>query len=94
VPRRRVLGTPAPRLAAHLGPPPQQQLFILTMSADRGVPVQFRCAAGNTNDAETHRQTWDTLRAVAGRPDFLYVADSKLCTREQMDYLDRHGGRL
>jgi transposase len=51
--------------------------------------VQFRCTAGNTNDADTHRQTWDTLRAVAGRPDFLYVADSKLCTREAMDHIDR-----
>jgi transposase len=72
----------------------KQLLFILTMSADGGVPVQFRCGDGNTNDAETHRQTWDTLRAVAGRPDFLYVADSKLCTREAMDHLARHGGRF
>lgn len=72
----------------------KQLLFILTMSADGGVPVQFRCADGNTNDAETHRQTWEALRAVAGRADFLYVADSKLCTREQMDHIDRHGGRF
>jgi transposase len=72
----------------------KQLLFILTMSADGGVPVHFRCADGNTNDAETHRQTWDTLRAVAGRADFLYVADSKLCAREAMDHLDRHGGRF
>jgi hypothetical protein len=31
---------------------------------------------------------------VAGRPNFLYVADSKLCSRENMDYIDRAGGRL
>ncbi|HEX2647270.1 MAG TPA: IS1634 family transposase, partial [Candidatus Dormibacteraeota bacterium] len=72
----------------------KQLLVILTMSADGGVPVQFRCADGNTNDAETHRQTWDTLRVVAGRPDFLYVADSKLCTREAMDHIDRQRGRF
>jgi transposase len=53
----------------------KQLLFILTVSAD-GVPVAFRCAAGNTGDSVTHIETWNTLRAVAGRADFLYVADS------------------
>ena len=95
---RRLRGRPAPWITYGYSkdhrPDLKQLLFILTMSADGGVPVQFRCADGNTNDAETHRQTWETLRAVAGRPDFLYVADSKLCTREVMDHLDRHGGRF
>jgi transposase len=72
----------------------KQLLFVLTTSADGGVPVQFRCADGNTSDATTHVETWETLRAVAGRSDFLYVADSKLCTREAMDHLDRQGGRF
>lgn len=95
---RRLRGRPVPWITYGYSkdhrPDLKQLLFILTMSADGGVPVQFRCADGNTPDAETHRQTWDTLHAVAGRPDFLYVADSKLCTREAMDHLDRHGGRF
>jgi hypothetical protein len=49
----------------------KQLLFILTTSNDGGVPVQFRCEDGNTNDVETHIKTWETLRQVAGRPDFL-----------------------
>ena len=72
----------------------KQLLFILTMSADGNVPVAFRCADGNTSDTVTHIQTWNTLKAVAGRGDFLYVADSKLCSRENMDYIDRAGGRF
>ena len=72
----------------------KQLLFSLTMSADGGVPVQFRCSDGNTNDSSTHIETWEALRAVAGRADFLYVADSKLCSRENMDYIDRRGGRF
>jgi len=72
----------------------KQLLFSLTTSADGGVPVQFRCSDGNTNDSATHIETWETLRAVAGRADFLYVADSKLCTRENMDTIDRRGGRF
>lgn len=71
----------------------KQLLFILTVAAD-GVPVAFRCADGNTSDSPTHIDTWNTLRAVAGRADFLYVADSKLCSYDNMDYIHRAGGRL
>lgn len=72
----------------------KQLLFILSTSSDGGVPVHFRCADGNTNDSVTHRDSWDALRAVAGRADFLYVADSKLCSRENLAYIDRAGGRF
>ena len=72
----------------------KQLLFILTMSADGNVPVAFRCADGNGSDSRTHIETWNTLRAVAGRADFLYVADSKLCSRGNMDHIDRAGGRF
>lgn len=72
----------------------KQLLFILTTSTDGGVPVQFRCADGNTTDDTTHIETWETLCRLAGRRDFLYVADSKLCTGEQMDYIHRHQGRF
>lgn len=72
----------------------KQLLFILTMSADGNVPVAFRCTDGNVSDSRTHIETWNTLRRVAGRADFLYVADSKLCSRENMEYIDRAGGRF
>lgn len=72
----------------------KQLLFIITTSSDGGVPVQFRCEAGNMNDSRTHEETWDALRKVAGDPGFLYVADSKLCNQEALDYIDAKGGRL
>jgi transposase len=72
----------------------KQLLFILTTDADGGVPVQFRTADGNTSDSVTHIETWNTLRTVAGRPDFLYVADSKLCSHDNLSYIDRAGGRF
>jgi transposase len=72
----------------------KQLLFILTTDADGGVPVQFRTADGNTNDSVTHIETWNTLRGVAGRSDFLYVADSKLCSFDNLDYINRAGGRF
>ena len=72
----------------------KQLLFILTMTGDAHIPVAFRCTDGNVSDSRTHIETWNTLREVAGRADFLYVADSKLCSRENMDYIDRAGGRF
>ena len=72
----------------------KQLLFILTTSADGGVPVQFRAAAGNTSDSVTHIDTWETLKTIAGRADFLYVADSKLCSYDNLDHIHRAGGRF
>jgi len=72
----------------------KQLLFILTTTDDGGVPLQFRCEDGNTNDAPTHQETWDFLCKATGRKDFLYVADSKLCNREAMDHIHYQGGRL
>jgi transposase len=71
----------------------KQLLFILSVTAE-GVPASFRCADGNTSDSVTHIETWNTLRAVAGRADFLYVADSKLCSFDNMRHIHRAGGRF
>ncbi len=72
----------------------KQLLLILTVSADGAVPLAHRLADGNLTDDQTHIATWDGLCALTGRHDFLYVADCKLCTREQMGHIDQRGGRL
>jgi transposase len=72
----------------------KQLLLILTVSADGAVPLAHRLADGNVTDDQTHIETWDGLCALVGRHDFLYVADSKLCTRDQMGHIDGHHGRF
>jgi transposase len=72
----------------------KQLLWVLTVSADGAAPVHHKVADGNTEDSTTHIETWDTLVGLAGRPDFLYVADSKPATRENMGHIDRLGGRF
>jgi len=72
----------------------KQLLFVLTVSADGAVPIHYRACAGHTEDSTTHVQTWEVLRALAGRPNFLYVADSKLCTQETLRYIDGRQGRF
>jgi len=70
----------------------KQLVWILTISADGAVPLTHRLADGNTEDSTTHVATWDELAALLGRTDFLYVADCKLATRDNMDHIaGRHG---
>jgi len=95
---RHVLGRPT--LAITFGhskdhrPDLKQLLFILTVTADGGVPLHFRAQSGNVTDDTTHRDTWNLLCELTGRRDFLYVADSKLATRENMAYLHQRQGRF
>jgi transposase len=72
----------------------KQLLYILTIARDGAVPVQFRVQSGNATDDRSHRATWDFLCKLTGRRDFLYVADCKLATAENMAYIHRHGGRF
>ena len=72
----------------------KQLLFVLTVSADGAVPVHYRALDGQTSDTATHLDTWNTLRQIVGRNDFLYVADCKLCSRESLAYLAAHQGRF
>jgi transposase len=72
----------------------KQLLYILTISDDGGVPIHFRAASGNVTDDTTHQETWELLGQIAGRRDFLYVADCKLATIGNMNYIAGNGGRF
>lgn len=70
----------------------KQLVWILTVSGDGAVPVHFKVVDGNVEDSTTHRQTWDDLRMLVGGPEIIYVADCKLCTRENLGYIDKNHG--
>jgi hypothetical protein len=72
----------------------KQLVFILTVAADGALPLAYRLADGNTSDDPTHIPTWDGLVNLLGRTDFLYVADSKLCSREAMGHIHTGRGRF
>ena len=72
----------------------KQLLWILTATADGAVPVAYRVVDGNTPDDRAHVHTWDELRCLVGRADFLYVADSKLCSGQAMDHIAADGARF
>ena len=72
----------------------KQLLYILTVSGDGAVPLYFQVASGNVVDDQTHCATWDLLCRLTGRRDFLYVADCKLASTENMAYIHQRQGRF
>jgi transposase len=56
--------------------------------------VHVRVASGNVTDDQTHQDNWELLCQIAGRCDFLYVADCKLATVANMAYIADKGGRF
>ena len=58
----------------------KQLALIFTVTGDGTVPVHYSVADGNTVDSAAHIETWESIRKLTGRGDFMYVADSKLCT--------------
>ena len=72
----------------------KQLLYILTVSDDGGVPLYFQTSSGNTVDDTTHQATWRVLAELVGRPDFVYVADCKLATTDNLNYIAARGGRF
>src|SRR3954468_16297722 len=72
----------------------RQLLYSITITADGAVPVHCKIYDGNTTDDQVHRDTWAFLRQIIGHSDFLYVADSNLCTRDNMSYIADRQGRF
>jgi transposase len=72
----------------------KQLLYILTVTSDGNVPVYFASESGNTVDDGTHIGTWDLLSELIGNVNFLYVADCKLASSENLRHIAQRGGRF
>ena len=70
----------------------KQLVFNLSITADGAVPVHHNCYPGNRTDDTIHIETWNTLRSIHGDSNFLYIADSKLCTDKQLNYIKTNEG--
>jgi Domain of unknown function (DUF4277) len=72
----------------------KQLLYILTVARDGAVPLYFQVQSGNVVDDKTPIATWDLLCRLTERRNFLYVADCKLASAENMAYIHQHQGRF
>ena len=75
-------------------PDMKQLVYGITISSDGAVPIHCKTYDGNTSDDQVHTETWDFLRTIVASADFLYVADSKLCSRENMSHIASRKGRF
>jgi len=72
----------------------KQLVFGLNVTADGAVPISHEIYSGNRTDDTIHRNNVDRLRQILGREDFIYVADSKLCTRKNLRHVANYGGKF
>ncbi len=72
----------------------KQLVFGLNATADGAVPISHELHSGNRTDDTIHRNNVDRLRQILGREDFIYVADSKLCTRKNLRHVASYGGKF
>lgn len=72
----------------------KQLVFGLNVTGDGAVPISHDIYSGNRTDDTIHRSNVDRLREILGRTDFIYVADSKVCTRENLAHIGKYGGKF
>lgn len=70
----------------------KQIVFGLNITADGHVPLSYKLFDGNTTDDVTHIPNWNGLRALLGKEDFIYVADCKLCSQDNLNHIAQQGG--
>ena len=73
--------------------PDLKQLVLgLSVTADGAVPLVHQVYAGNQTDDRLHGENHQRLRRLLQRADFIYVADCKLATEENLRRLAASGG--
>jgi transposase len=72
----------------------KQLVYSLCVTRDGAVPVHFKTYDGNRTDDTIQWETWLSLRTLLRRPDFIYVADSKLCVEGTLRKIDQEHGRF
>ncbi|MCJ7538522.1 MAG: IS1634 family transposase, partial [Desulfobacterales bacterium] len=70
----------------------KQVVFGLNITADGYVPLSYKLFDGNIPDDVTHIPNWNALRALLEKEDFIYVADCKLCSQNNLAHITGNGG--
>jgi transposase len=75
--------------------PDLKQLVLgMNVTADGAVPISHRIYDGNQTDDRLHPANHQALQRLLGRADFIYVADCKLATKENLQKLSAWHGRF
>ena len=73
--------------------PDLKQLVLgMSVTADGSVPLMHRIYSGHQSDDKVHLRNHERLRKLLGKSDFIYVADCKLATDENLNKIAACGG--
>jgi len=72
----------------------KQLVFGLNVTADGHVPLSYQLHDGNQADISTHQANWEQLRTMLLKEQFIYVADSKLCSYDNLSLIDENRGQF
>jgi len=72
----------------------KQIVFGLSVTDDGHVPLHYQLFDGNTSDSKTHQPVLQELRKILGKMDFIYIADSKLCSFANLETIANNGGQF
>jgi len=72
----------------------KQLVFGVNVTSDGAVPLSHGVFSGNRNDDTLHRDNFDGLRELLAKDDFIYVADCKLCSKENLAHIDSFDGKF
>lgn len=72
----------------------KQIVFGLNITEDGHVPISYQVFNGNQADVNTHIPNWENLREFLATEDFVYTADSKLCSEENLWYIEKNDGQF
>ncbi len=72
----------------------KQLIFTLSITSDGAVPIHYKTYPGNRADDTVHIETWTMISQIIEKRDFIYIADSKVCTAKQLSYITGQGGRV
>lgn len=74
--------------------PDLKQLVLgINVVGDGAVPISHEPYNGNRTDDTVHISNWDRLRRLLQTNDFIYTADSKLCTDKNLSHIEFYHGQ-
>jgi len=72
----------------------KQLVLGISVTADGSVPLVHKVYSGNQTDDRLHPENHRRLCLLLGRVDFIYVADCKLATEENLGRIAGYGGQF
>jgi transposase len=74
--------------------PDLKQLVLgMNVCGDGAVPLVHDVYSGNRSDDSIHIPNWEHLRRLLQTTEFMYTADSKLCTEKNLSHIEFYHGQ-